>query len=301
MPSFVYTLIAIAVVVLVMSKVEAYRHQRKMRAAPRITQAELDAVRQSFAAATLPMAKMIMTGAAPSSATQSKIGGEPFADSPDLEWPTCAEGGSPMLFLAQINFAELPELPDFPGSGILQLFAVANAKGHIENTESEETRVIRWFPTATGQLTLKVPQVFQAIRKHGTLSAKGMSAGLAVSFVRAEAKANPYNWPFDEVGPNIYGRLGETPEVEKGKMKLEAEGDAIRESYGTHWVGGHPSFVQGDVRYQPGLRDLDRVILHLGFDEDVCLGDAGELNLMIRRRDLLARDFQKAFCTWDCG
>jgi uncharacterized protein YwqG len=301
MPSIVYVLLALVAVLFVLAQVGKRRHLKKMLAAPRITQAEIDAFRQSLAAASLPMAKMTVTGASPTLSTESRIGGEPFADKPDLAWPTYAKDGSPMLFLAQINFADLPEMPDFPRSGLLQLFAAADARGHIEDTEVEETRVLRWFPDAKGDVTLKVPEVFRAIKKRGTLSAKGMTAGLAVSFVRAEVKANPYNWPFEEAGPNIHERTGETPEVDKDMMTLEAEAVAIRDSYGTHWVGGHPSFVQADVRARPDLQDLDRVLLHLGFDDEVCLGDAGELNLMIRRQDLLDRNFQKAFCTWDCG
>lgn len=301
MPNFVYALIAILLVLFVTAKVGNYMRQRTMRAAPRITRAELDTFRESLAAATLPMAKMIVTGAAPTSATASKIGGAPFADTLQLEWPTSRENGSPMLFLAQINFADMPPLPDFPTTGILQLFAAADARGNLEDIQAEETRVIRWFADPQGNLALKVPQVLQELQERGTLSQRGRVAGLAVTFLRAEAVACPYNWPFDDVGPDMHGRLGETPEIEKEKLKLEAEADSIRESYGTHWVAGHPSFVQGDIRGKPELSALDRVILHLGFDEDVRIGDAGELNLMIQRQDLLARDFQKAVCTWDCG
>jgi uncharacterized protein YwqG len=301
MPTLVFTLLALVVIVFVAAKFETHRRQKKMQAAPRITQAEVDAFRQSLAAATLPMAKMVVTGAAAGQSTESRIGGQPFSDLTHSDWPTYAEDGSPMLFLAQINFAEVPHLPDFPRAGILQLFAAGDARGHIEDTALDETRVIRWFPEPSGDQTLVVPREFLTLKKRGTLSPRAIANGLAVRFVSAEAKGHPYNWPFEQTGPDTFNRLGETPEVEADSRRLESEADTIRESYGTHWVAGQPSFVQEDVRYQTELQSFDRVLLHLGFDDDVCIGDAGELNLMIRRQDLLARDFQKAFCTWDCG
>lgn len=67
-----------------------------------------------------------------------------------------------------------------------------------------------------------------------------------------------------------------------------------------HWVGGHPSFVQYDIRNEiPETRHLDRVLLHIGSDADINLGDASELNVIISRDDLLRLDFDKGYLTWD--
>lgn len=82
---------------------------------------------------------------------------------------------------------------------------------------------------------------------------------------------------------------------------LEAREDAIVARYGTHWVGGYPSFVQQDVRYDdPVLERLNRVLLHLGQDSNVEVGDAGTLNVMIAEDDLRNRRFDRAYLAWDC-
>ena len=296
MPSFVYVIPAFAVVFLV----AYFLRRRRMQAAPRITEAEVDAYRWSLDAATLPMARMIISDAPLLRADESRIGGAPFGDAAHPDWPL-DEVGLPMLFLAQINFADLPDLPDFPRAGLLQLFVACDAKGHVGSTEEVSERMIRWFPDPVGERSLPVPPVFLDLKTGGSLSPRAMPQGLAVRFARAEARGNPCNWPFDQSAPDTVRRLAETPEVAESLRNLEREADAVLESYGTHWVGGHPSFVQGDVRDGKSGPPLDRVLLHLGFDDDVCLGDAGKLNLLIGRQDLLDRAFQRAFCTWDCG
>lgn len=276
------------------------RRQRAIKAAPRITKAEVDAFWAQIKAATLPMAKITVAKAVPKSPLQSRIGGAPFVMGEE-RWPLSVHDGSPMLFLAQINFAEVPPIADFPSSGLLQLFAAADARGHLENTESSEDRVLRWFPDPQGSATLSVPEAFKALKKPGSLSLRAMHDGLGLLFRAAEAAANPYNWPYDVLAPDYDGRLGETPNVQERLQGWEARVERIVDGYGTHWLGGQPKFTQSDIRAEPDLQGLNRVLLHLGFDDNICLGDAGDLNLMIRDTDLKTRDFQKAFCTWDCG
>ena len=60
--------------------------------------------------------------------------------------------------------------------------------------------------------------------------------------------------------------------------------------------------IQADPRIDnPECRHLDRVVFHLGYDDDIKLGDSGVLNVMISRDALAKRDFQSAYLTWDCS
>jgi len=69
----------------------------------------------------------------------------------------------------------------------------------------------------------------------------------------------------------------------------------------SRFVGGHPRFVQWDFR-KPGFHDdYDRVLLQLDSDSGLIWGDCGLAVFMIRRADLLARDFSRATFTWDCS
>ena len=101
---------------------------------------------------------------------------------------------------------------------------------------------------------------------------------------------------------DVEDRLPENSEVESALNVLIERMDVLDQEVGTHWIGGHPDFVQGDIReYHADTRHLDRVLLHLGCDDDINLGDAGMLNVMISSEDLKACNFQKAKLTWDCG
>ncbi|WP_455019148.1 DUF1963 domain-containing protein, partial [Kingella denitrificans] len=71
-------------------------------------------------AAEKPTAEIILEPCGNLTLSQSKIGGLPYLP-PEAEYPRnpyC----QPLTLLAQINFAEMPPLPDFPTSGILQWF-----------------------------------------------------------------------------------------------------------------------------------------------------------------------------------
>ena len=71
-------------------------------------------------AAEKPTAEITLEPCGNLTLSQSKIGGLPYLP-PDAEYPRNSYG-QPLTLLAQINFAEMPPLPDFPTSGILQWF-----------------------------------------------------------------------------------------------------------------------------------------------------------------------------------
>jgi len=71
-------------------------------------------------AAEKPTAEIILEPCGNLTLSQSKIGGLPYLP-PDAEYPRNPYR-QPLTLLAQINFAEMPPLPDFPTSGILQWF-----------------------------------------------------------------------------------------------------------------------------------------------------------------------------------
>ena len=51
---------------------------------------------------------------------QSKVGGNPYLPR-NADYPRNTNG-EPLTLLAQVNFAEMPPLPDFPSSGLIQFF-----------------------------------------------------------------------------------------------------------------------------------------------------------------------------------
>lgn len=275
----------------------APKQKREAEAAPRITLSEAKAFWAAIEDASLPMAKATVEDRKPLNSKESRIGGAPLAIGEDSTWPR-DEDNAPMAFIAQLNFAELPELEDFPTKGILQIFS---SFAMIDDSHACE-RVIRWDPDPITDASLEIPsEIKKTTRDTRYFSEKARQIGLPLKFEHFMALGNPYNWPFAATSPMHENRLPENNEVDELLEGWECREEEISEGYGIHWVGGHPDFVQWDVRYDPDLQSLDRLLFHMGFDDDICIGDAGELNVMISRNDLLRRDFQKAFLTWDCG
>ncbi|MBL4813107.1 MAG: DUF1963 domain-containing protein [Rhodobacteraceae bacterium] len=272
---------------------------REAEAAPRITLAEAKGFWEAIEKDTLPMAKAQVQNRAPLSPSESRIGGPALAIGDDHTWPHGDNQTQfPMEMIAQINFADLPELEDFPSSGILQIFT----SFEMLNDSGECDRVIRWEPNPTGEKMLEIPpELKKKHREVKDLSLKTRRIGLPLTFVHQMAPGNFLNLPYAESDPIYENRLGENDEVEAMLAGWEERGNKIIEAYGTHWVGGHPSFIQEDIRDCGDRQDLNRVLFHMGYDHEINVGNAGDVNVLISREALLARDFQKAFLTWDCS
>lgn len=303
MSTLVFTIVTLGLLISIFLALTSWHDRRKRSHAPPITAEEFHAFQQRLVAASLPVAWAKLQPEASLAPAGSRIGGRPFIDSTRRKWPVRGKDKVPMLFLCQINFAEVPPLDDFPRKGLLQVFALANEKGDIEATDRKTDRVIRWFPEPEGVLTLAPPDSLRRLTKRRTFSPRVIREGLAMSFEVGEMPASPDNWPYDENYPNLDRRIPESDDlrerIEQWELAKEAQCEA---QDGRSWIGGHPQFVQDDVRHEPRLRKLNRVLLHLASDvSEICLGDAGELNLLISRKDLCAMNFDQAFCTWDCS
>ncbi len=273
------------------------QRRREEEAAPRITLEEVRSFWDAVEADTLPMAKATVQKREPSSPQESRIGGPPLALDADATWPRSASNDFPMAFIAQVNFAEILELEDFPTKGILQIFTSFDM---IDETNACE-HVIRWDPDPVGQEMMDVPEEILGRGRTWYYSEKARKTGIHIAFEKAMAVGDPANWPYAEEMLSYPNRLPESDEISEKMSAREKRVDRIIAGYGTHWVGGHPRFVQYDVRTEvPATRHLDRVLMHVGADDEVNLGDIGLLNVLISREDLLRRNFDKAYLTWDC-
>lgn len=276
----------------------APKRRREAEEAPRITISEAQSFWNAIDEDAVPIAKANVQDRDPDSPQESRIGGSPLAIGHDRAWPRSAYSSFPMAFIAQINFEELPEIDDFPNRGILQIFTsfeMTDENGRCEH-------VIRWESDPKTADLLEIPDgIMKTTRQTRDISERARRKGLPLIFKADTAVGNPYNWPHEENDLCYQNRLPENAEVAKILENWENKCDQIVEGYGVHWVGGHPSFVQYDVRGEHAeLSNLNRVIFHLGCDDDINIGDAGELNVLINKEDLLNQNFKKAYLTWDC-
>jgi hypothetical protein len=84
---------------------------------------ELEPFARKIAASKLPHVD-VRPVVGPTTPWQSKLRGVPYYPK-DMAWPLDIEG-KPLVMLVQINFEEMPTLPNYPEKGILQLYVSAD-------------------------------------------------------------------------------------------------------------------------------------------------------------------------------
>lgn len=255
---------------------------------PPMSASDADDFKEWLAANALPYTGFTIAGEPAASPVASRIGGRPLLP-PGRTWPLDLHGNS-MVFLAQINFAEVPPLPDFPDSGLLLFFiATDDYFGMNAHHEGDDVRIIYVadFSTAaladqplrTGQTPFRIPQA--------------QTEGRAIAFVPV-AQMTPWgdDWRIDDKWPGWWARSGDT---NFAGLVDEASEQVVPDAY----IGGTPCVVGGDPRAEPGWSGYDRVLLRIGSDEPLMWGDAGAACFFIRRADLLARNFSRVRFSWD--
>ncbi|MFB9992679.1 DUF1963 domain-containing protein [Deinococcus oregonensis] len=229
----------------------------------------------------------------------SKVGGIPYLPCADT-WPTDATG-TPLAFLAQLNFAELPPLPGFPEEGILQFFIgtddLHGAPGELE-PPTQETYRVRYHAQVTpnpdalnltppacppqADLPLPFPPGLDA-RLTGTLTEHPMSATDRL---------------FSEtVGIDFFS---EAPSSDPDLMLGEYLEQQYRQTTELgHQLGGYPCFTQQDPR-DPAQPHLLLFQLDSDWAHQILWGDSGIANFFIHPDDLARRDFSRVSYHWDC-
>ena len=205
---------------------------------------------------------------------ESKLGGCPYLE--DLAaYPKDTEG-EPMMFLAQLNFDEMPPLPDFPKTGILQFFVEDNGAYGLES------------PFLVKYIAEYKKDEMQLVQQ------------------------NPYNLneaqdePFDKNGKISFVNTMRPicPDHPKYEAKFsDDEQDSLFDfcyARGSR-IGGYPIFVQNPPDYYAD-ESIDVLLLQLDID-DVCgvmFGDSGNCTFLISKEDLLKRDFSNVEYDWQC-
>jgi uncharacterized protein YwqG len=264
---------------------------------PPITDADIAAFCRSLADEALPALRLTPGASGAPEAGGNRIGGPAWL-APGEDWPADSRG-IPLELVAQLDFAALPALAGFPGSGLLQFFVGRSDLygADFDDPARGEARVI-WRPRlAGGQLhapppLVEVPGV--PFSDYSPLSSDAIrDNGLPLA---AAPFADEYGMNNREID-NWLERYETRPGFARLEQLVE-EHVAARPP--CHQVGGHPVFTQYDFR-QPGLcDDYDRVLLRLTSDEAIAWGDAGEALFMIRAADLARQDFSSVAFYWDC-
>lgn len=207
----------------------------------------------------------------------SKLGGCPYLKN-SKDYPI-DQFGKPMLFLAQINLADIGDLDELPKKGLLQFF-VANDDmfgledpilvKYIEDFEENEGDLVKEHPYENEEYNSNLPFSHSG-KMYFTSREMPMSSSLDL---------------FREIF------MKKLSEEEYEKLSDDCYSSDSR-------IGGYPYFVQNDYI---GFDDDDFLLLQLDIDEEcgIMFGDSGNCVFSIPKDALKNRDFSKVVYDWQC-
>ena len=260
---------------------------------------------------------------APLPQTASKFGGRPYL--PAGESAPTNEKGEPLGMIAQINCADLPENDIYPATGMLQFWIDPNDEKCLwgydyKNPLSQKNhRVVYYetldepnpdapFPTVNWDkydwpLGPEGEDVSEATTEYAlafeTWEQSFLDGGLEIYDQFADA--------WDEMYPDQ--KLPENPNArDNASYNLLEPFESEERDYS--YIGGYPSFAQGDPRDEfEELRghSVNLLTIESEWGEDaeedvyVIWSDAGAANWLITPEALAARDFSQVVFEWACG
>jgi uncharacterized protein YwqG len=229
---------------------------------------------------------------------QSKVGGQPYLP---LGWdyPVGAEG-EPLQFLAQINFAEMPSLPQFPQTGILAFYISAGEGLYGANFEDLDARDnFRVFYFA--DLITNPSELITDFSFLPEFTESPLLGSAALRFIPQEAPVSGGDYRFNELLGPIFASVEDGLRWEYREKVASGEG---------HRIGGYPGFTQADPRdWQASYRIYDCLLLQLdsqviaaesGQPFELMWGDTGIANFFISSEALAKLDFSAVLFNWDC-
>jgi len=246
--------------------------------------------------------------------TSSKIGGLPYWN-PAEPYPVDSNGAK-MILLAQINFAEAPQLSPLPQQGMLQWFISVNDKlmyGLQGNTSANQADFRIVFHPAIDRTITAEAVAALGLPTHATvdkrLSPVAKEAAIDMSIEQTYMGVNDGRFKkiFNGVVRDITG-VDRAEEEWYGYMD-NADNLWFEQNLGmsapTHQVLGYPVFTQDDPRSDIARYDTLLFELASQFGDDgkelVMWGDMGAGFLFINGEALQRQDFTDVLCAWDCG
>ena len=258
-----------------------------------VTRADLDALRDKVISMRAPiMACIPQVGVHSTRPDESRLGGWPGW--PEGETLPQGENGKPMIFLAQINFADIPAFQPFPRQGLMQIFvACDDLLGCKFPSQNQDGFVVVYRGETEGLSTIDpfgggpTPEDF-------VFQENLHKAGRPLAFEPQTMVPTFSHYEIAKEFDDLWNR------------DRSADYDALEEYFeGQHgpdmYLGGFPRFTQSDFRTADHMADYDQVIMQFGAPEGMMWGDVGEACFLMRLKDLQDRAFDKTAYSWDCS
>jgi uncharacterized protein YwqG len=231
---------------------------------------------------------------------QSKFCGDPYQPK-DEPYPR-DEFDDPLVLLAQINFAEVPSLTDYPTEGLLQFFISGindlygmNLDGDFIDMAQQTNFRVRYFPTIVKDESQLCTDFSFISEDHKVYLPAVQECVLAFSLSAEMVPIGDYN--FERLlGKEFMSQFGDAEEQVKQEFWDQANAQG-------HKIGGYAYFTQDDIRHCAPEGEDWVLLLQMDTDDavDILWGDAGVGGFFIKRGDLQRRDFSQVIYNWDCG
>lgn len=227
--------------------------------------------------------------------TQSKFGGLPYLPK-DTEYPKTPDGEY-LFLLAQINFADVPSLNNFPTQGILQFYIASDDLYGMDfdNMSQQSGFRVVYFPEVSDRPE-NLTTDFSFLPKPDDLPIED-SAIYHLNFSLQVAPIGVFDYQFDAI---FKPEFSDCSEAEYWEFIEEYE-----EFFepGSHQLGGYPYFTQSDPRENIESEEPYCLLLQIDSTDDdkIMWGDAGIGNFFIKSSSLKKLDFSDILYNWDCG
>lgn len=261
---------------------------------------------QALQATERPVARIALEALAKDEVRLSKVGGRAYWAA-GRDYPR-GPAGEPLALLAQLDLAELRDMPGFPHRGLLQFFidgddyygaALDAAPGQDRMSalaQQRGFRVVYWpdasvppvAPPALSRRVLDELPFDPAKPRRIRLQADHETLGLQDARLAATLGG--------DLDALVERYTREHPDERRDPDWL-AEQVAEHLDRTGHKLGGHPDFTQSDPRRPDDRRVL---LLQLDSDEALMWGDSGIANFFIDPDDLARADFSRVAFHWDC-
>jgi uncharacterized protein YwqG len=273
---------------------------------------EMAEYRSAFDASGLPFAK-----------AEGKIGSTSVYDSKLLGVPYMPRGfvyprdpdEKPLQLLAQINFADVPPLPDYPDNGILQFYIsddldtskqvwglqFYDKRPYDPHSQFELMQSQDYFRVVWHETILTDEDALEHRVPTGSEGIMPVDDEAKLSFHSGTSFPGPVDYRFGRIfGADAYEFFEQFGESEESVATRYYSHITVRE---IAWVGGYAEFTQSDPREIVPEEDwLLLLEIQSSMTENqpsVLWGDAGIGAFFIKPEDLRNRDFSRVLYTWD--
>ena len=233
--------------------------------------------------------------------TSSKFGGKAYWPK-GKEYPTY--NGKDMPLLAQINFGDLPKIPDYPTTGILQFFVI---NGECDYNDCENIKVIYHDKIISDKESLDMterPNINES--KDGPIDQVYYLTGEVKEMYPCDIFGHEFNDIFMPIFNKYFGTnckwftlIDEEFPDDKDAWDKIYKRISSEESWGSK-IGGYPNFTQYDPREYRSKSKYNTLLLQIDSEKGIMWGDCGIANIFININNLKKKKFDDVFFTWDC-